>query len=152
TVLAWAAGQSLIPSVPKFPTVKPPRKRPRPVPSESFEKLHAKAEGDPEMQAYLLCGWLAGLRLNEALALEHEPSESVPGVDWAGNRIVVPAEFAKATEDQWVTMAPALRRALEALPRQGRKVFYFTSSRDGSPLTDSAMSDRVTRLARRAGV
>jgi integrase len=152
TALSWAVEQKMLPEVPKFPEVKVPKKRPRPVPAESFEKLLAKAEGDPEMQAYLLCGWLAGLRLNEALALEREPSESVPYVDWAGDRITFPAEFVKATEDQWVPLAPDLRRALEALPRQGRKVFHFTSTRDGSPVTDSAISDRVGALAKLAGV
>jgi integrase len=152
TALSWAAEQKLLPEVPNFPTVKPPKKRPQPVPGESFEKLLAKAEGDPPMQAYLLCGWLAGLRLNEALALEWEPSEAFPYVDWGGNRIVVPAEFAKATEDQWITLAPQLREALLALPRRGRKVFHFVSKRDGGPLSDSGMSDRVEALARRAGV
>src|SRR5579871_5145210 len=66
TALRWAADQKFIPACPKFPTVKLPKKKPQPVPTESFEKLLDKAP-DQEMRAYLLSGWLAGLRLNEAL-------------------------------------------------------------------------------------
>src|SRR5262249_55023182 len=150
TALSWAAGQKLLPEVPKFPAVKVPRKRPQPVPLESFERLLAKAEGDAPMRAYLLCGWLAGLRLTEALALEWEPTREAPYLDLPGNRIVVPAEFAKAAEDQWVKLSPVLREALLALPRRGRKVFHFVSTRDGGPLGDAGMSDRVVALAKRA--
>src|SRR5262249_60211815 len=85
------------------------------------------------MRAYLLCGWLAGLRRGEAMALEREPSNAAPYLDLAHNRIVLPAEFAKAVEDQWVPLDPVLRDALEALPRHGKKVFHFVAQ-DGQPL------------------
>jgi hypothetical protein len=39
TVFAWAAGQKLIPECPKLPVVKVPKRKPQPVPSESFERL-----------------------------------------------------------------------------------------------------------------
>jgi hypothetical protein len=42
--------------VPKFPKVKVPKKRPQPIPSESFEKL-LKNASDALWKAYLLCGW-----------------------------------------------------------------------------------------------
>src|SRR5262249_54545179 len=51
--LRWAAGQKLIGTVPKFPEVKVPRKKPQPVPLESFERLLEKA--DPHLGAFLLC-------------------------------------------------------------------------------------------------
>src|SRR5262249_40029146 len=69
--LAWATRQGLIPKVPEFPRVSVPKKRPQPVPAEAFEKLLDKT-ADPQLRAYLLCGWLAGLRLEEAFRLERE--------------------------------------------------------------------------------
>jgi len=43
TALQWAEDQKLIPECPRFPTVKVPKKRPQPVPAESFERMLAKA-------------------------------------------------------------------------------------------------------------
>lgn len=150
TALKWAADQKLIPECPKFPSTKVPRKKPQPVPAESFERIIAKAP-DAHMEAFLLAGWLAGLRLKEALALEWEASVKAPWVDFARNRIVMPAEFVKAVEDQWLPLDPALRQALEALPRTGKKVFRFVDQR-GRVLTKSGVSLRVVNLARKAGV
>jgi hypothetical protein len=99
-VLNWAASQKLIPECPKFPTVKVPKKKPQPVAAEAFERIFAKAAGDPQLQAFLLCGWLAGLRLNEAFSLEREPASEAPYLALDRNRIILPAEFVKAVEDQ----------------------------------------------------
>jgi integrase len=150
TALAWAVKQKLLPALPAFPTVKVPKKNPQPVPAESFERLLAKAP-DAQMRAFLLAGWLAGLRLSEALALERKPTEQAPYLDVANDRIVLPAEFAKADCDQWVPLDPDLRAALEALPRRGAKVFHFTDL-SGRPTTADGMCQRVRKLARRAGV
>jgi integrase len=151
TTLCWAADQKFLPKCPRFPLVRVPRKKPQPVPAESFERMYLKAEGDAEMQAYLLCGWLAGLRLSEAHLLEREATDKVPWLDLAHNRIVLPAEFAKAVEDQWIPLDPMLRQVLEALPRHGKRVFRFLAA-DGHPITTDALSDRVARLAKKAGV
>jgi integrase len=151
TALRWAADQKLLPACPRFPVVKVPKKKPAPVSAETFERLLAKAD-DQELRAYLLCGWLAGLRLSEAKALEWEQTDLAPWVDFGRNRIWLPAEFAKADEDQWVPLDPVLRAALEALPRHGRKVFKFTSRRTGEQLKRSGMSRRIVDLAKRAGV
>jgi integrase len=150
TALAWAVEQKLIPEVPAFPVVKPPKKRPQPVAGESFERLVAKARDD-EMRAFLLCGWLAGLRLIEAYSLEWEETAEAPWVDFNRNRIWLPAGFVKATEDQWVPLDPALRSALGALPRRGRYVFP-SATPDGKRVTGSAVGRRVIRLAKQAGV
>jgi integrase len=134
--------------------VKVPRKAPQPVPLESFERLLQKAP-DLQMRTYLLCGWLAGLRLNEALDLEREESAKVPWVDFPRNRIVLPAEFVKAVADQWVPLDPELRAALESLPRHGRKVFRFVGEKGknkGEVLDGNAVSQRVAALAKKAGV
>jgi integrase len=149
--LNWAADQKLIPECPRFPSIKVPKKKPQPVAVEAFERLIAKADGDPHMQAFLLCGWLAGLRLNEALALEWDETTTAPWLDLSRNRIILPAELVKAVEDQWLPLDPALREALESLPRQGRKVFCFVG-KNGRQVGDVAVSRRVVMLARLAGI
>ncbi|HYT92843.1 MAG TPA: phage integrase SAM-like domain-containing protein [Gemmataceae bacterium] len=151
TALNWAAEQKMIPACPKFPTVRVPRKRPQPIPLESFERLLAKAP-DANMRAFLLTGWLAGLRLGEAAALEWTESEEVPYLALERNRIILPARFVKGVEDQWVPLDPELRKVLEALPRQGKKVFRFVAERDGHLLAVNTISDQVLDLAKRAGV
>jgi integrase len=98
TALNWAAKQKLIPECPAFPTIRPPKKKPQPVPVESFERMLAKAPDEP-MRVFLMCGWLAGLRLNEAIALEREETDSAPYLDLDRERIVFPAGFVKAAED-----------------------------------------------------
>jgi integrase len=159
TVLGWAVAQGMLAAVPAFPAVKVPRRRPQPVAAEAFERLLAKAT-DPELRAFCLCGWLAGLRLNEARCLSWEPGEA-PWVDFARSRIWLPAGFTKSVEDQWVPVAPELRDALAELARTGPnrteldqangRVFPW-DGRDGQPLSREATCDRVRRLARRAGV
>jgi integrase len=155
TALGWAVRQRLMPRLPDFPDVRVPKKKPQPVSPEAFERLLAKAP-DADLRAYLLCGWLAGMRLDEAFRLEREPTSEAPYLDLARDRIVFPAEFVKAVEDQWVPLDPELRKALLALPDRGPKVFHFTDRRpgrlEGRPVTVSALGERITRLAKQAGV
>jgi integrase len=153
TTLAWAVEQKFIPECPRFPGVKVPKKRPQPVPTESAEKLFDKAP-DAHMRAFLLCGWLAGLRLNEALALEWRQTDKAPYLDPAHDRIVFAAEVVKADEDQWVPLDPKLWEALNALPRVGRKVFRFDAvdGRGDREVRDISVCKRVCQLARAAGV
>jgi integrase len=145
SALGWAKRQKLIPEVPAFPEVEVPRKKPHPVPAESFERLLAKAE-DPTVRAYLLCGWLGGLPLEEAYLLEWEPTERAPYLELARDGVVLPAEFVKAAEDQWVPLDPVLRQALESLPRRGPRVFRFTGR--GRELKCNSVSCRIVWLAR----
>jgi integrase len=146
-----AAHQKILPACPRFPAVKFPKKKPAPVSAETFERLLGKAD-DCELRTFLVCGWLAGLRLSEAKSLEWELSTEAPWVDFDRNRIWFPAEFVKAAEHQWVPLDPVLRTALEALPRHGRKVFGFVSRRTREQLKRSGLSRRVVDLAKRAGV
>jgi integrase len=151
TALTWAAEQKLLPACPNFPTVKVPKKRPQPVPVESFERLLDKAP-DHQWRVYLLCAWLAGLRLGETLELEWEENSEAPYLDPDRDRIVLPAEFVKAVEDQWLPLDPALWDALQTLPRQGKRVFHFIGKRTGKPLALTTVSGFVATLAKRAGV
>lgn len=151
TALGWAVQQKLLAALPAFPTVRVPKKKPQPIPVESFEKLLEKAP-DTLWRAYLLCAWWGGLRLSEARHLQWERTETLPWVDFEGNRIVLPAVFAKSAEDQWVPLHPVLRQALAELPRTGREVFPFRSRKGGGPLTRGAISHRVLAMAKQAGV
>jgi integrase len=151
TALNWAAERRFLPECPRFPPVKVPKKKPQPVAAEAFERLLSKAP-DPQTRVFLLCGWLAGLRLNEALALEWEETAEAPWLDLARDRIWLPAGFVKAVEDQWVPLDAALREALLSLPRQGRKVFLFVEARSGKPVGDKAVCNRISELAKVAGV
>jgi integrase len=148
--LLWAVKQKMLTGCPAFPSIKVKKKRPQPIPAESFEKLYDKAP-DAHMQTFLLCGWLAGLRLSEALSLEREAAEKAPYVDLLHDRIVLPAEFAKAGEDQWVPLDPVLRQALLALPECGPRFFHFVA-KDQHEISESAVGHRVITLAARAGV
>jgi integrase len=150
TTLRWAAKQKMITECPVFPSIKVPKKKPQPIPTEAFERLYAKAEDD-QMRALLLSGWLAGLRRCEALALEREPTDTAPYLDLPHERIVLPAEFAKADEDQWIPLDPVLREALLALPNHGPRIFRFVA-RDGHEVGLNAVGLRVITLAAQAGV
>src|SRR5581483_11951790 len=101
---------------------------------------------------YLLCGWWAGLRLSEALHLRRGKSDEFPWLDLEGNRIVLPAVFAKSDEDQWVPLHATLREALEKLPATGDAVFLFRSRRTGEALSRSGVTNRVILMAKRAGI
>jgi integrase len=70
----------------------------------------------------------------------------------ARDRVVLPARFAKACEDQFVPLDRRLAAVLLALPRQGRRVFRIVEGRTGRPLALSSVGSRVIRLARAAGV
>jgi integrase len=150
TALQWAVGQKLLPARPAFPTVKVPKKDPQPVPAEAFERLLARADDDG-LRAYLLCGWLAGLRLTEAYLLEWEENEKAPYVDLARDRLILPAEFVKGDKDSWVPLDADLREALLRLPRHGKRVFRFVNSQ-GVLIGAPGVSQRVQELAVRARV
>jgi integrase len=151
TALGWAVKQKFLTAVPAFPELRAPKKKPQPVPAEAFDRLLEKAPDD-HWRAYLLCGWWAGLRLSEILHLRRAPSEAWPYLDFANNRVVLPAEFAKSVEDQAVPLHPVLREALEGLPDTGDRVFPFRSHRTGLPLTRHGVTSLVRKLAKAAGV
>jgi integrase len=91
TALLWAKEQKLIPTCPKFPKIKVPQKKPQAIPAETFERLLNKAP-DEQMKTYLLCGWLAGLRLSEAAMLEWEPTDRAPYLDFGRRRVILQQE------------------------------------------------------------
>jgi integrase len=151
SALNWAAEQKLIREVPKFPRIELIETLPAAVPTEAFERLYAKAKGDSQTQAFLLCGWLAGLRRKEAMSLEWEETDSAPWVDLARDRIIFPAGFVKGKRDQWVPLDPELRRALEALPSRKGRVFFFDNG-SGERMAPTTLSDLVGDLAKAANV
>ncbi|HTU23439.1 MAG TPA: site-specific integrase, partial [Gemmataceae bacterium] len=130
-----------------FPKIRPPKRRPQPVAVETFERLLHKAD-EPNMRAFLLSGWLAGLRLNEACELQWDETSAAPYLDLARDRIVFPAGFVKAVEDQWVPLDRELREAILALPQRHGKVFR----RKGRPCHPRIMQYRIGALAEAARV
>jgi integrase len=151
TALGWAVQQKLLPSMPAFPSIKVPKKKPQPVPTEAFERMVEFAPDD-HWRAFLLCGWWAGLRLSEALHLRRSRNDKRPWLDMENDRIILPAEFAKSDVDQWVPLHPTLREALEQLPDTGDEVFPFRSRKGGELLTRNGVTNRVILIAKRAGV
>lgn len=149
--IGWAVEQKLLPTMPNFPKVKAPKKKPQPIPAESFERLLLKAP-NALWRAFLLCGWWAGLRLSEVRELRWEKSDRWPWIDFEGNRVMLPAAFAKSGADQLVPLHPTLRRTLAELPRSCDKVFPFRSRMGGGPLSRSGISNRIITMAKRAGV
>lgn len=149
--LGWATEQKLIPDLPAFPTIRVLKKKPQPIPGESFEKLLGKAPS-AEWKALLLCGWWAGLRLSEAMNLQWERSDKLPWLDLEGQRIMLPAEFSKNGQDQWVPLHHTLRQALVALPRVNDHVFNFRSRRGGGRLTRNGATNCILGFAKKAGV
>lgn len=149
-VLNWAVDQSLLTKCPTFPEVKVPQKYPQPVAEETVDRLLDKAPTE-DLRVFMLCGWLAGLRLAETFALEWEPTDKAPWIDFTRKRIWLPADFVKAVKDQWVPLDPKLSKALQQLPRRGKKVFRILGKL-GKPLIESSVSALVSLLAQQAGV
>ncbi len=142
--LAWAVHVKMLAEVPAFPEVSVPKKRPQPVPVEWVTVLLAACE-DLELRAYILCGWLAGMRRNEAYHLSWDSSDDAPWLDLGRRRIVFPAASVKADEDQWVPLDVQLQAALLALPSRSGPVFRFR-------LSPMSTAERIERLARRLGL
>jgi integrase len=145
--------QKLMQAVPHFPSVKVPRKKPQAVPVELFERILEKAPTQ-QWQVYLMCGWYAGLRLEEARLLELEETDLVPYVSLDRDRIILPAGFVKGVEDQWVPLDPVLKEALANLPRRkgDPRVFRFISGRTGGEMHSLTVSGCVRKIAGKAGV
>ena len=97
----------LIRTVPAFPTIRPPKLRPQPIAEADWLKLLAQAP-NALWRAYLMCGWYGGLRLAEAYRLRRLRTEEWPWLDLEADRIVLPARFVKAGEDQWIPLHPEL--------------------------------------------
>jgi integrase len=150
TVLGWAT-RSSSPLRRSSRRLAPRRRSRSRSPAEAFERLLGTAPDDL-WRGYLLCGWWCGLRLSEARHLRRSRNDRLPWLDLENDRIILPAEFAKSNEDQWVPLHPVLREALEGLPDTGDGFFPFRSRKTGGPLTRNGITNRVILMAKRAGV
>jgi len=110
------------------------------------------------MQAFLLCGWLTGLRLNEPLALEREETDRAPSLDPARDPIIFPAELVKADEERWVPLSPKLWEAVDVLPRaegaatphEARKQHHDTTGPPRADLPVTCWGRASARSSRRS--
>ena len=157
TALLWAVAQKLLPYAPALPALPVPKKVPQPVPTDAWERLLLEAGEDTQMRAYLLCGWLAGLRLREAYSLRRHETEGEPWVDWTGQRIVLPAESVKGGADQELPLDPRLAAVLKELPQHDSgHVFRITGQiRGRGPeivLKANSVSARIIKMAQAAGL
>lgn len=150
TVLNWAESLKLT-TCPSFPTIKVPKRLPRPVPAEAFERLLA-AVPDERWRALLLCGWLAGLRINESLRLCRRPCGGEPYVDWERDVIVLPPPSNKSGDDQEIPLSKTLRIALASIPSEGDRILDIRNQRTGEPITRPGASKLVCNWAAKAGV
>jgi integrase len=150
TAMRWALDQRLIRELPKFPKIKVPKVRPKPINADDYQRL-AQAAPDVRWRTFFLCGWWAGLRLSEVRLMTWAPSLTNPWLDLDGNRVVLPAKFVKADEDQSQPLHPELRAALEQLPRDDGRVFPFKSV-GGDYKTRHAVCNKIAAIAKKAGV
>jgi len=142
--LCWAAGQKLIPAVPRIDMPKVPKKRNiSKITTEEFDLLLGKAP-NPLWQAYIATAWYSGMRRNEMLELTWD-SRDAPHLDFRANRIIIPAAFNKSDEDQWVPLHPDLGEIIQALPRESGHLFPFR----GDP---RQVAKKFARIARAAGL
>lgn len=142
----WGHAVGLLAAVPVFPKVKAPKLRPAPVEEADFDKLLAACDSPPWRVMLKTC-WMAGLRLSEAWRMRRGKSDRWPWLDAPGRRVVLPARFAKADEDQWGPLPEALVPELLALaPGPDGEVF------DVPQKTRDGVSAAARRLAKKAGV
>lgn len=121
-------------------TIKPPpspRPRPRPLPEADLTR--ALRQADPRTRAFLLLGYLAGLRAHE-IAKMH-------GRDVTSDGLYV---FGKGGHGQMLPTHPLLWDLAQTYPRDG---YWFPSPRQGRDhLAADAVTSNVTRLFRRLGI
>ena len=152
--LNWAVRMKIIPFRPALPPIKLPKRMPRPVPAEWFDKVLALAP-DADYRLLMMFGWYAGMRLRESFLVEWEETQKAPWVDFDNNKIHFPAAFSKSWRDDMVPLDPILKEAILAHPRRGPRIVVLRNLRNGSVLTPARWrtpSVLFQRLARRAGV
>lgn len=142
--LAWGQRQEFIRTVPAFPEIKVPKRKPQATPAEVFERIIA-AERSPEWRGILYAAWYAGLRIEECLRTRWAESFEHPWIDLERRRIVFPAAGQKNNEDDWLPIHRVLFEVLDALPRTSVKVFPVGCDRP-------AASKHFSRLFRKLGV
>lgn len=144
SAFSWAVQMKMLTDVPAFPEVSVPKKRPQPVPAEWVERL-LSACMDPQLRGFILCGWLAGMRRNEAYFLSWDAGDDAPWLDLERRRINFPAASCKAGDDQWVPLDAELRKAFLALPERSGPVFRFG-------VDPASVAWRVASLAKKCGL
>jgi integrase len=143
--LEWAADQKLIAAAPTVVMPKLPKKiKIRKIVAEEFERLLA-ASPTEEWRAFLCVGWYSGMRRTEMLDLHWRGDEGMPWIDFAQNRIRIPAEYNKSDADQWVPLHPELAEVLGPFRKDRGRMFRLGRCPD-------IVSKKFRRIARKAGL
>lgn len=117
----------------------PPSPRPRPRPLTEAELTEALARGDRNTRAFLMLGFLAGLRAHEIAKIH--------GRDVTADGLYV---FGKGGRGQMLPTHPLLWDLAQTYPRDD---FWFPSPVDGHDhLTPGAVTGAVTKLFRSLGI
>lgn len=144
TAFNWAVDQGYLTAAPKIKFPDTPKKSfVRTVTKEEFERLLAKAPND-NWTAFLLTAWHTGMRRNELFDLRWHEGEG-PYFDFGQQRVMIPAAYNKANEDQWIPLHPDLAKALGPLRRPRGRAFDLGSD-------PSNVSSKFAKLAKAAGV
>ena len=150
TAFRWGVKQKLLPAVPEFPTVKVPKKKPKPVPPADFEKLLKQAPDNHRARS--TCCQRGGAACGSPSATcNANGRRRCRG--WTSRRTAsgCPPCSSRATRTSGFRSTAHSRKALEQLPKTGPAFFEFQSRRGGL-LSRNGITNRVILLANKAGV
>jgi integrase len=143
--LKWAVEQKMLPAMPKVAMPKVPKKQViRKISAAEFSRLLDHAPDDTWV-VFLSTAWFTGMRRNEMLDLGWEGDSGKPWVDFAANRIRIPAAYNKSDTDQWIPLHPDLSSLLKARRRDTGRLFALGTSPPN-------VSHKFTRIAKAAGL
>ncbi len=121
-ILAWGVRQGLLARVPHMEMPKVPRRRSwRIIDPAQWPAVRGLFAG-PAWGLYLDVLWYTGMRRTEALLLRWERQQLAPWVDFARNRIQIPAAAQKSGEESWLPVHPELAARLEPGRQQAGQV------------------------------
>lgn len=143
--LKWAVEQKLLPVMPKIGMPKVPKTLTiRKITGDEFARLLGHAPDDA-WAAFLSTAWYTGMRRNEMLDLVWESDSGKPWIDFAANRVRIPAAYNKSDADQWIPLHPDLGSLLKARRQTAGPLFVLGSSPPN-------VSHKFTRVAKAAGL
>jgi integrase len=150
-ILHYAHDLKIIPKVPPFTFLRIKQEKFDFLDFAEFERLVAAAKAEPEMEALILVGGEAGLRMGEILALSRDCIDfrsgnlSVWENDWHGH-----VNSPKGGDRRTIPMTDRLKAALQAIRHlRGELIFC---GRGGESWTRHTIQLGLNRICRKAGL